>query len=139
MRCWRAYWASLWRICRRADLFRRPQPAVSTTSPVVQFDSSSLWQVINLQRVRLYRMKLPGSYQTVLPQELEYFRDGVSAALQYVQLGQDDQLQRAVGLLARVNYELRSVKDQYLVLTEREPARRLGDLRVEPRTPATIY
>jgi hypothetical protein len=92
----------------------------------VKIDETSLWQVINGQRVRMYSMKLPGSYQSVLPAELDYFRAGVSAALEHIAHSDMNTLQRAAELLARANFQLRLVEDRYLVMTEFEPARGWG-------------
>ncbi len=107
-------------------MYRHSVTDLPREDPGVKSDDSRLWQVINAQRVRQYRMKLAGSFQTPMPREIEYFQSGVAALLRHLEYGQDSLLHRASDMLARANYEIRSVEDRFLVLTEREPARGWG-------------
>ena len=106
--------------------FRRPHGAGVTADSRVQFDSQSLWQVVNSQRVRLYKMRRPGSYATVLPSEIDCFREGVATVLRYIEQKDDNDLQRAADMLSRANYEVRVIGDRYVILTEQEPSRGWG-------------
>lgn len=86
----------------------------------------TLRSLIDEQHVRLYSARVPGSYQAVLPGEMQRFRRGLALCLEYRTARASEKLASAATTLAGIGYELLMVEQRYLVLRHAEASRGWG-------------
>jgi hypothetical protein len=108
------------------DLLSNRHDATTTRRAEPLDSPRSLRDILDEQHVRLYGAKVPNSYQSALPHELQRFRRAVANCLDYRASRQSDQLQSAAEQLAEIGYELNVVEQRYLVMRDAGPSRGWG-------------
>ena len=104
-----------------------PAPlAVTTGSSSLTKDPRDLQQVLQEQKVRLYRTRVPGAYLPPTQTEIDQFCAGVRQILEFAGDRKRERLWSAQAQLAAQNYRLLLVRPRYAVLCESPPGRGWG-------------
>ncbi len=97
----------------------------SNHSIVIRTDRS-LVELLHTDKLLLYQMRVPESYQSPLRWEVDRFQGALSAIRRFIRNHENATLLDAQSLLSTVNYDLIVVQDRYLYLREQTPVRGWG-------------